>query len=54
LPSPAGPARPRGRHGTSGGRLRPREEVADGTRTKSEAAGIGEEEFAPWFIGPQL
>ena len=29
-------------------------EVADGTRTKSEAAGIGEEEFAPWFIGPQL
>jgi altronate hydrolase len=29
-------------------------QVADGTRTKSEAAGIGEEEFAPWFIGPQL
>ena len=29
-------------------------EVADGTKTKSEAAGIGEEEFAPWFIGPQL
>ena len=29
-------------------------EVADGTRTRSEAAGIGEEEFAPWFIGPQL
>ena len=29
-------------------------EVADGSRTKSEAAGIGEEEFAPWFIGPQL
>jgi arabinonate dehydratase len=29
-------------------------EVANGTRTKSEAAGIGEEEFAPWFIGPQL
>ena len=28
--------------------------VADGERTKSEAAGIGEEEFAPWFIGPQL
>jgi altronate hydrolase len=29
-------------------------EVADGHRTRSEAAGIGEEEFAPWFIGPQL
>jgi altronate hydrolase len=28
--------------------------VADGSRTRSEAAGIGEEEFAPWFIGPQL
>ncbi len=29
-------------------------EVAGGGRTRSEAAGIGEEEFAPWFIGPQL
>ena len=29
-------------------------EVAGGQRTRSEAAGIGEEEFAPWFIGPQL
>ncbi len=29
-------------------------EVAGGSRTRSEAAGIGEEEFAPWFIGPQL
>src|SRR4051794_22370709 len=29
-------------------------EVASGQRTRSEAAGIGEEEFAPWFIGPQL
>jgi altronate hydrolase len=29
-------------------------EVAGGHRTRSEAAGIGEEEFAPWFIGPQL
>jgi len=29
-------------------------EVANGAGTKSEAAGIGEEEFAPWFIGPQL
>ena len=28
--------------------------VADGERTRSEGAGIGEEEFAPWFIGPQL
>ena len=29
-------------------------EVASGRKTKSEAAGIGEEEFAPWSIGPQL
>ncbi|WP_435016220.1 UxaA family hydrolase [Tundrisphaera sp. TA3] len=29
-------------------------DVADGRRTRSEAAGIGEEEFAPWFIGPLL
>jgi altronate hydrolase len=29
-------------------------EVASGKSTKSEAAGIGEEEFAPWQIGPLL
>jgi altronate hydrolase len=29
-------------------------EVASGKPTKSEAAGIGEEEFAPWQIGPLL
>ncbi|HWE39125.1 MAG TPA: altronate dehydratase family protein [Isosphaeraceae bacterium] len=29
-------------------------DVADGRRTKSEAHGIGEEEFAPWQIGPVL
>ena len=29
-------------------------EVASGKKTKSEASGIGEEEFAPWSIGPQL
>ena len=28
--------------------------VASGKRTKSEAEGIGEEEFAPWIIGPVL
>ena len=28
--------------------------VAGGERTKSELAGIGDEEFAPWFIGPQF
>lgn len=28
--------------------------VASGKRTKSEQAGIGEEEFAPWIIGPVL
>lgn len=28
--------------------------VASGERTKSELAGIGDEEFAPWFIGPQF
>jgi altronate hydrolase len=28
--------------------------VASGKRTKSEAQGIGEEEFAPWIIGPVL
>ncbi len=26
--------------------------VASGERTKSEAAGIGDEEFAPWMLGP--
>jgi altronate hydrolase len=28
--------------------------VASGKKTKSEAAGVGEEEFAPWAIGPTL
>ena len=28
--------------------------VASGRKTKSEALGIGEEEFAPWIIGPVL
>ncbi len=28
--------------------------VASGKRTKSELAGVGEEEFAPWSIGPTL
>ncbi len=28
--------------------------VASGEKTKSEVAGIGDEEFAPWFIGPQF
>ncbi len=28
--------------------------VASGKKTKSELAGIGEEEFAPWIIGPVL
>jgi altronate hydrolase len=28
--------------------------VASGKRTKSELAGVGEEEFAPWHIGPTL
>ncbi len=26
--------------------------VASGQRTKSELSGVGEEEFAPWIIGP--
>ena len=26
--------------------------VASGERTKSELAGIGDEEFAPWVLGP--
>ena len=29
-------------------------ETASGTRTKSELAGVGEEEFATWSIGPTL
>ncbi len=29
-------------------------EVASGQRTKSEQLGVGEEEFAPWTIGPTL
>ncbi len=29
-------------------------EVADGRPTKSERQGVGEEEFAPWSIGPTL
>ena len=29
-------------------------EVASGKQTKSEAQGIGEEEFCPWAIGPVL
>ena len=29
-------------------------EVAGGKRTKSEIHGVGEEEFAPWSIGPTL
>jgi altronate hydrolase len=28
--------------------------VAGGKKTKSELAGVGEEEFAPWAIGPTL
>lgn len=29
-------------------------DVADGSPTKSELQGVGEEEFAPWSIGPTL
>jgi altronate hydrolase len=29
-------------------------EVASGKKTKSELSGVGEEEFAPWSIGPTL
>jgi altronate hydrolase len=29
-------------------------DVASGTNTKSERHGVGEEEFAPWTIGPVL
>lgn len=28
--------------------------VASGEKTKSEAQGIGDDEFAPWIIGPVL
>ncbi len=28
--------------------------VASGEKTKSELNGVGEEEFAPWSIGPTL
>jgi hypothetical protein len=28
--------------------------VASGKKTKSELGGVGEEEFAPWSIGPTL
>jgi altronate hydrolase len=28
--------------------------VASGKKTKSEQTGVGEEEFAPWSIGPTL
>jgi altronate hydrolase len=28
--------------------------VASGTPTRSERSGVGEEEFAPWSIGPTL
>jgi altronate hydrolase len=28
--------------------------VASGEKTKSELAGFGDEEFAPWFVGPQF
>jgi altronate hydrolase len=29
-------------------------EVASGKRSKSELSGVGEEEFAPWIIGPVM
>jgi altronate hydrolase len=28
--------------------------VAGGKKTKSEAQGLGEQEFAPWVLGPVL
>ena len=28
--------------------------VASGEKTKSELAGMGDEEFAPWMLGPTL
>ncbi|MDP6893533.1 MAG: UxaA family hydrolase, partial [Verrucomicrobiota bacterium] len=29
-------------------------EVASGEKTKSELVGMGDEEFAPWMLGPTL
>ena len=29
-------------------------QVASGKKTRSEVGGVGEEEFAPWSIGPTL
>jgi altronate hydrolase len=29
-------------------------EVASGKKTKSDVHGIGQEEFAPWTVGPVL
>ena len=28
--------------------------IASGKRSKSELSGVGEEEFAPWIIGPVM
>jgi altronate hydrolase len=28
--------------------------VASGKRSKSELSGVGEEEFAPWIMGPVM
>jgi altronate hydrolase len=28
--------------------------VASGKKSKSELSGVGEEEFAPWIIGPVM
>jgi altronate hydrolase len=28
--------------------------VANGEKTKSELAGMGDEEFAPWILGPTM
>jgi len=28
--------------------------VASGEKTKSEQAGLGDDEFAPWMLGPTL
>ena len=28
--------------------------VAGGQKTKSEAQGLGEDEFAPWMLGPVM
>ncbi len=38
-----------------GGRIfEKRVRVAGGEKTKSEAQGLGDEEFAPWILGPTL